>query len=83
MRFRSEFAELASTAAGIGDNPFPASIEVRMQRSAEADGRADALLQTGGHAAGRGRRALRPRMAGQGGRRARRAAARRAACSRS
>jgi cell division transport system permease protein len=45
VRFRSEFAELASTAAGIGDNPFPASIEVRMQPAAETDGRADALLK--------------------------------------
>jgi len=44
-RFRTEFAELASTAAGIGDNPFPASIEVRMQGTAERDGRADALLK--------------------------------------
>ena len=44
-RFRTEFAELASTAAGIGDNPFPASIEVRMQSTAEKDGRADALLK--------------------------------------
>jgi cell division transport system permease protein len=45
VRFRTEFAELASTAAGVGDNPFPASIEVRMQSSAETDGRADALLK--------------------------------------
>ena len=45
VRFRTEFAELASTAAGIGDNPFPASIEVRMQGTAEKDGRADALLK--------------------------------------
>jgi len=45
VRFRTEFAELASTAAGIGDNPFPASIEVRMQSTAEKDGRADALLK--------------------------------------
>jgi cell division transport system permease protein len=45
VRFRTEFAELASTAAGIGDNPFPASIEVRIQSTAEADGRAEALLK--------------------------------------
>jgi len=44
-RFRSEFAELASMAAGIGENPFPASLEVRMQSSADRDGRADALLR--------------------------------------
>ena len=45
VRFRREFADLASTAAAVGDNPFPASLEVRVQRSAEADGRADALLR--------------------------------------
>ena len=44
-RFRSEFAELASMAAGIGENPFPASLEVRMQGDADKDGRADALLR--------------------------------------
>ncbi len=45
VRFRREFADLASTAAAVGDNPFPASLEVRVQRTAEADGRADALLR--------------------------------------
>jgi cell division transport system permease protein len=45
VRFRREFADLASTAAAVGDNPFPASLEVRMQRDAETDGRADALLR--------------------------------------
>jgi len=45
VRFRREFADLASTAASVGDNPFPASLEVRVERSAEADGRADALLR--------------------------------------
>jgi cell division transport system permease protein len=44
-RFRTEFAELASMAASVGDNPFPASLEVRMQSTAEGDGRADALLR--------------------------------------
>jgi cell division transport system permease protein len=44
-KFRTEFAELASMTAGIDENPFPASLEVRMQASAEADGRADALLR--------------------------------------
>ena len=33
VRFRREFAELASMAERLGDNPFPASLEVRLQRS--------------------------------------------------
>lgn len=44
-RFRSEFAELASMTSNFEDNPFPASLEVRMQGQAERDGRADALLR--------------------------------------
>jgi len=44
MRFRREFAELASLADGFEDNPFPASVEVRVQPQAEADGRAEALV---------------------------------------
>lgn len=44
-RFRSEFADLASLADGFEDNPFPASVEVQVRPEAEADGRADALVQ--------------------------------------
>ena len=44
-RFRQEFAELASLAEGLDDNPFPASIEVRVSEGAERDGRADALIK--------------------------------------
>jgi cell division transport system permease protein len=44
-RFRREFAELASLAEGFEDNPFPASVEVRVRADAERDGRADALVQ--------------------------------------
>lgn len=44
-RFRREFAELASLAEGFEDNPFPASIEVRIRPEAEADGRADTLVR--------------------------------------
>ena len=44
-RFRREFAELASLTSGFDDNPFPASIEVRVRPEAERDGRADALVQ--------------------------------------
>jgi len=44
-RFRREFAELASLASGFDDNPFPASVEVRLRPEAERDGRADALVR--------------------------------------
>jgi cell division transport system permease protein len=44
-RFRQEFAELASVAEGIEDNPFPASIEVRVGPGAERDGRVDTLVK--------------------------------------
>ena len=44
-RFRREFAELASLTSGFDDNPFPASVEVRLRPEAEADGRADALVR--------------------------------------
>jgi len=44
-RFRREFAELASLADGFDDNPFPASVEVRVRPEAEADGRAEALVR--------------------------------------
>ncbi len=44
-RFREEFAELASLAEGFEDNPFPASIEVRVAQGAERDGRVDALVK--------------------------------------
>ena len=44
-RFRREFAELASLTEGFEDNPFPASVEVRVRPDAERDGRADALVR--------------------------------------
>ena len=44
-RFRREFTDLASVAETIGDNPFPASLEVRITADAERDGRAAALVQ--------------------------------------
>jgi len=43
-RFRTDFADLASLAAGLEDNPFPASVEVRVRPAAEQDGRAAALV---------------------------------------
>lgn len=50
--FRREFAELASLAAGFEDNPFPASVEVRLTPEAESDGRAAELVRQLGSAAG-------------------------------
>jgi cell division transport system permease protein len=44
-RFRSEFAELASITEAFDDNPFPASVEVRVRPEAESDGSADALVR--------------------------------------
>ena len=43
-RFRRQFADLASLTDDLGVNPFPASIEVRVQPLANGDGRADALV---------------------------------------
>jgi cell division transport system permease protein len=44
-RFRKEFADLADLAEGLGDNPFPASIEVRVSPGTDRDGRVDALVK--------------------------------------
>jgi cell division transport system permease protein len=44
-RFRREFAELAALAEGFEDNPFPASLEVRVRPEADADGRVDELVR--------------------------------------
>lgn len=44
-RFRREFTDLASLTSDFDDNPFPASLEVRMRPDAERDGRADALVR--------------------------------------
>jgi cell division transport system permease protein len=44
-RFRREFAQLASLTESFDDNPFPASVEVRVRAEAEADGRAEALVK--------------------------------------
>jgi cell division transport system permease protein len=43
-RFRREFAELAELTTGFDENPFPASIEVRVRPGGERDG-ADALVR--------------------------------------
>ena len=45
QRFRREFTDLAPLAAGFADNPFPASLEVRVRSEAEQDGRAESLVR--------------------------------------
>jgi len=45
VRFRSEFAELAALAEDFDDNPFPASIEVRVEPGVDRDGSVDALVR--------------------------------------
>lgn len=44
-RFRSQFADLASLTTDLGENPFPASLEVRVGAESEQNGRADALVK--------------------------------------
>ena len=44
-RFRSQFTDLASLTNDLNDNPFPASLEVRVRQDAEQNGRADALVK--------------------------------------
>jgi cell division transport system permease protein len=44
-RFKQEFAELAALTGGFDDNPFPASLEVRVRPEADGDGRAAALVR--------------------------------------
>jgi cell division protein FtsX len=58
-RFRNQFADLASLTDDFDDNPFPASVEVRVRPDAARIGRADTLVRS----LARRRRALRPRMA--------------------
>jgi cell division transport system permease protein len=45
VRFKREFSELAALTSGFDDNPFPASIEVRLRPEADRDGRADSMLK--------------------------------------
>jgi cell division transport system permease protein len=42
-RFRRDFTELASLTSSFEDNPFPASVEVRVRAEAERNGRAEGL----------------------------------------
>ena len=45
VRFRREFADLASLASELDGNPFPASIEVRLLEVADTDGSGESLLR--------------------------------------
>jgi cell division transport system permease protein len=42
-RFRTDFPELRDVAEGVGENPFPSALEVRLHTSSAADAAADAL----------------------------------------
>lgn len=44
-RFKTQFADLASLTSDLDDNPFPASLEVRVRPDAQRNGRADALVK--------------------------------------
>jgi cell division transport system permease protein len=43
-RFRRDFADLASLTSAFEDNPFPASVEVRVRPEAQESGRAESLV---------------------------------------
>jgi cell division transport system permease protein len=44
-RFRTQFADLATLTGDFDDNPFPASVEVRVRPDAARTGRADTLVR--------------------------------------
>jgi cell division transport system permease protein len=44
-RFRTQFADLATLTDDFDDNPFPASVEVRVRPDAARSGRADTLVR--------------------------------------
>jgi cell division transport system permease protein len=44
-RFRTQFADLATLTEDFDDNPFPASVEVRVRSDAARSGRADTLVR--------------------------------------
>lgn len=43
-RFRTDFADLASLTSAFDENPFPASVEVRVKPEAEQNGSAETLV---------------------------------------
>lgn len=46
VRFKQTFGDLAGAIDGLGDNPLPASIEVRLRPGAAASGAVDGLAST-------------------------------------
>jgi cell division transport system permease protein len=44
-RFRTDFPELRDVAEGVGENPFPSALEVRLQTANAGDAAADALAR--------------------------------------
>ena len=44
-RFRRQFTDLAAMTTDLGDNPFPASLEVRVRPDADQSGRAEELVK--------------------------------------
>ena len=44
-RFRTDFPELRDVTTGLGENPFPPAIEVRLKSDSAADAAADALAR--------------------------------------
>jgi len=44
-RFRADFPELRDVTDGVGDNPFPAALEVRLRGTSDGDAAADRLSQ--------------------------------------
>jgi cell division transport system permease protein len=44
-RFRSDFPELRDVTDGVGENPFPPALEVRLRPSSAGDAEADALAR--------------------------------------
>jgi cell division transport system permease protein len=50
-RFRGDFPELRDVTTGVGENPFPSALEVRLKTGAGSDAAADALSrEVTGHA---------------------------------
>src|SRR5207344_32518 len=45
VRFKSMFADLAASADSLGQNPFPASYEVRLRAPADSRGHVDGLVE--------------------------------------
>ena len=62
-RFKQTFGDLAAAVDALGDNPLPASLEVRLQPGPGVSASVDSLAATPAPDARRRRRALRPPVA--------------------